>query len=380
MNIYKTKLSTAFTNDVYKIHMNNDRLWVDLLTLGACIQKVALSNDMDPSADGDDHREKILNLSFADLHAYEACQEYAGMTIGPNAGRVSDTSIEIDRSPLALSHNEGTYSLHGGYQNISKSNWHILEMTSSQDICSVTLETFQADGVDGWPGNRHYQVRYTLSNDNCLAMDYHVTTDRDTYVNLTNHTYWNLTGDPHKALSQRLCIDADQVCVNGEDHLPLFLRYFYRDSEDYFDFRKGKEIGDICLMKDAFTENNTISTGNVTEMKHQLLISKGLNHGFSFASALENEGVFHSHLSNQYTLSTSDGDISMQLSTDAPGVVVYSGGFIPSGLPLSDGQLSVPNCGIALEAQELPTVAPYHLTTPENPFHRSIRFQFRFSS
>ena len=350
MNLLKKEIPNEIIDDLYEIEMSNDhKLRISFLTWGACIRKIAVKES--------NGSETLLNLCYDSIDDYMNCQEYAGMTVGPCAGRMKDNTIMIHDVPLHLTHNEGIYNLHGGNQNLSHQNWQIAEIKKEPDYCLVKMETSQVDGMDGFPGNRHYTVTYTLFEDNRLLITYDATTDQDTYINMTNHTYWNLTGNPEKALEQTLEAASDFVTLNGDDNFPLEIRNV---TETIFDFRASKPVAeftsDISIM---------LKEKNIQEIDfHQIHLSKGLNHGFLFSKS-----------SAPCELSVPALHRSVSMSTDAPGTVIYSGGFIESGHLLANKKLSCPSCGIALEAQELPTVSSYKLTTPENPFHREIQYQ-----
>lgn len=153
-------------------------------------------------ATGFNGQEIPLALSFADIRPYETTVCYAGATLGPNAGRLRGARLPILGKEYVLSENENGSQLHGGRHNLSSILWnvdsvtdHVDSVTGAKMASSILLSAAQPDGLDGYLGNRRYQVRYTLADPGILTMEYTAWTDVPTYINLSNHTYWNLSGD-----------------------------------------------------------------------------------------------------------------------------------------------------------------------------------------
>lgn len=368
MNIQKAEISLNNINNIYEIEMkSNNGLKISFLTLGASIRKIALEDST--------KHETLLNLSYNSIDNYINCDEYAGMTIGPTAGRIKDYSLTIGGVHPSLIHNEGDNSLHGGNNNLSHINWLIDDMSCSSECCTLSMHTKQDDGIDGWPGNRFFSVTYKLFRNNTFQILYHATTDKDTYINMTNHTYWNMTGYPDKSLDQTLEIHSNRICINAEDHFPYKI---VSSTGSCFDFNEKKVLRNVVNGSDKNKKSEMFN--------HQIILSKGINHGF--IQNTENNIFLNDLPESKNKLFSCDeffcrlidpiSHRSVTMNTDAPGAVIYSGGFIQSGYPLSNGLYSCPSCGIALEAQEMPTVFPYHLTTPTRPFHRMIQFEIEF--
>ena len=124
----------------------------------------------------------------------------AGKTIGRYANRIARASFELDGTSFALLANEGTTTLHGGPDGFSKRTWDVVE----QSAASVTFALFSADGDQGFPGALACHVRYSLSDDDAVRIDYTATTDKPTVVNLTNHVYFNLSGDPSRSIASHV--------------------------------------------------------------------------------------------------------------------------------------------------------------------------------
>ena len=322
-------------------------LTVSIMTLGAGIEKIILKNQKE--------QEHHLALGFPDISNYKSSDSYAGATLGPNAGRISGTNPPCQ--------------LHGGINNLSFYNWQIESLSYDYASARICLSAYQPDGMDGYPGNRLYHVTYTLEDTNWLSIDYRATTDADTYINMSNHTYWNLSGDfSLSALKQKLQIFSNNVCINTEHHLPFDI---IPVAGTAFDFRELQPI-------DAL-----IRTAADPVSRNQLQIGNGYNNAF----LLNKQDKFRKLRSVKHEVSLKNACIlkdvksgcTLKMLTDAPALVLYSGGYLPEGISLHGGALSSRSCAIALEAQDIPDVmhllpSSCCLTTPMRPFHRTIRF------
>jgi aldose 1-epimerase len=141
----------------------------------------------------------------------------AGKTIGRYANRIARGQFVLDGASYVLPVNEGRNTLHGGPDGFSKRDWRIDEQTST----SVTFALTSPDGDQGFPGAMECRIRYTWSDDDALRLDYTATTDKPTVVNLTNHVYFNLSGDPNASIAQQqLQIDASAYTPVDDDLIP----------------------------------------------------------------------------------------------------------------------------------------------------------------
>lgn len=339
------------THEAYQMTTSHG-LTVSILSLGASIQKIAAITE--------DGTECPLALGFPDITAYEACACYAGATLGPNAGRIRDAKLPVNEQILELNRNDGHNQLHGGFHNLSTWSWQMESASCTPEAASILLSARQPDGLDGYPGNRHYQVRYTLEDTNWLTIQYTARSDVPTYVNLSNHTYWNLSGDFTKpALHQELTIFANSVCINDSAHLPVDI---VPVDGTAFDFRKSQSLD--SRMEAAFDSLSLTQLAIGQGYNHTYLLNK--NHAFRTLRTIKQ----HHTLKKACILKDISNGRTVKLMTDAPALVLYSGGYLPDGLT---------SCAIALEAQDIPDVMhllpeAYQLTTPEQPFHRTIRY------
>jgi aldose 1-epimerase len=122
----------------------------------------------------------------------------AGKTIGRYANRIARGSFALDGTTFVLPANEGRNTLHGGPDGFSKRTWEIAGRSEG----SMTFGLRSPDGDQGFPGGLECRARYSWSDDNALRIDYTATADKPTVINLTNHVYFNLSGDPSRSISE----------------------------------------------------------------------------------------------------------------------------------------------------------------------------------
>lgn len=296
-----------------------------------------------------------LTLSFSNLKEYETLSCYAGATLAPNAGRIQNAALWVNQRIHRLTKNDGRHQLHGGAHGLSASVWTVQRVSCTLNSAQVVFLAAQPNGLDGYPGNRIYETTYRLEDTNCLTITYRAFTDAPTYINMSNHTYWNLSGDfSVSAPKQELQIFSNCVYLNNQEHLPVTITPVANTA---FDFRKSKKISAAVSYNNAY------------------LLEKQIP--FYFPRFAKPVGV----LKKACLLRDPKSGRALKMFSDAPALVFYSGSFLPKGAPLIGGGVSSPSCAIALEAQDIPDVmnvlpASYTLTTPQSPFARTIRFQF----
>ncbi|MEG2018514.1 MAG: aldose epimerase family protein, partial [Clostridium sp.] len=283
---------------------------------------------------------------------------YAGAALGSNAGRISKGILPINNEIYNLPHNDNMNNLHGGFNNVSFQVWTLVKKCINQDSAFITLSLDISDEQDGFPGNRTIYATFTVTNNNELKIKYEALSDKDTYLNLSNHCYFNLTGDFNtSALDHSLTLEADTYFENDENHCAFKLSSVEGTP---FDFRKS---------------SNLKSQIEAFKAHPQLILGKGYNNGFVL-----NQGI--SKAIPALILKSPKGQIALEVFTDAPAIVLYSGGYIEEGLLLNDGSLSKPSCALAIEPQDypngpnLPFVQTAILSKSEK-YERNIVYKFR---
>jgi len=127
------------------------------------------------------------------MAGYEANESFLGATVGRYANRIGEGKFSIDEKTYTLSTNNGSHHLHGGLEGFDRKLWKA-ETLETADSVGVRFSTSSPDGEDGYPGEVVVTVDYVLNNKNELVVEYRATTDKPTHLNLTNHSYWNLSG------------------------------------------------------------------------------------------------------------------------------------------------------------------------------------------
>ena len=321
------------------------QLRCELSPLGASIRRLQLRDGTDGWTD--------IALSPAQFVPGLPEPSLAGRTIGPCCGRIRDGEIRMNDLHLSLDRNEGDHHLHGGSHGCAFSFWKGSRISSGE----VCFELSLADGLDGYPGNRVIRADYRVS-DHELFVRYSAESDRDTVLDLTNHVYWDLGGlFDGSALDQQLEIAADTVVLNNKEHIPVSVA----KAEAVFDFSRPRSF------REMFSEYSD---------NEQLQIGQGYNNAFILNPAIQAEKGFAAQLR------AGRSGITMTLHTDAPALVLYTGGFLGAETHLcTHPGAASPGCAVALEAQyvpdafHLPGFSPV-LLRPDTVFTRNIRWSF----
>ncbi len=257
-------------------------------------------------------------LGYDSLEAYAADTMYMGAIVGRNANRIAKASFVLNNKTYRLSDNEGGNNLHSGPDIFNIRMWDVVEFDDSH----IRLHLFSPNGDQGYPGNAHIYVTYTLEGD-ALKISYDAISDQDTVFNLTNHSFFNLCGQEHqeKAYSQILSMPARFFTPSDAKNIPTGECRSVEGTP--MDFRKPKPIG-----RDVFVDYEPLNLAN------------GYDHNFE---------VFCNPCA---TLSDPESGRSMAVSTDCPGIQLYTGNFT-YGMGKGGVEYKI-RCGIALETQFFP--------------------------
>jgi aldose 1-epimerase len=199
------------------------------------------------SVETPDRAGKLANVTIGPetFEAFAAGRGSVGPTLGRYANRIAGGKFTIDGVEYTLARNNGPNHLHGGNVGFDRMTWTGSTPKGGEGetpAATVTLTYHSRDGEEGYPGNLDVTVRYTLSDDNELKTAYEAVTDKPTYINLSNHCYWNLTGDGKSdALGHVVTIYADQYLPFDAGLIPLGDPKPVRDTP--LDFTQPKTIG-----------------------------------------------------------------------------------------------------------------------------------------
>lgn len=296
--------------------VNREGLCVEIINYGALIKSISL-----PEKDG--VSENIV-LGYDRIGDYFSDTHYLGATIGRYANRISDASFRMGAQLYRLDKNDGENCNHGGF-----SGFHAKLYDCSIEGNKLILRAESTDDEGGFPGNVVLSVSYHLSDENELQMDYHLSTDKRTPVNITNHTYFNLSGE-ETILRHQLQIASDELLETNENFLPTG-RILKIDDNPGFDFREFREIGMMMQMKQEKI--------------------RGYN---SYFIARDKSR----RLKKLVTLKTEKSHRSVTVFSTMPGIMLYTGDYLSGD--------HVPFSGVSLEAHYFPD-------TPNQPtFPRGI--------
>lgn len=265
-------------------------------------------------------------LGFDSVAEYEGDPEYLGALVGRVANRIKDGDFTLGGKEYSLAQMEFGNCIHGGIDGYSFRIWD-----HQIDGDKLVLTLHSPDGDEGFPGNLDVTVTYSFDNCNNLRLDYRANSDADTIVNLTNHAYFNLSGEGD-ILDHIMQIQADAYTAADAHFLPTGEIVPVEGTP--FDFRKAKAISDDIDADD-------------TQIRYGL----GYDHNFCLSA---NENCV-------YTYSPKTG-IALHLSTDLPGLQFYTGNMLPERKG-KNGQHMPVRAGFCLETQYYPD-APNHENFP----------------
>ncbi len=211
-----------------RLQLQNEYLRVNLTNAGASVVSVEAPDKAGNWAN--------ITVTAPDLEYYLSNPSSLGATPGRFANRIARGQFELDGKTYNLAINNGPNHLHGGTKGFAKKVWQLLNPQQDQ----VTFRLVSPDGEEGYPGELTVDVVYRLDGHD-LVMEYSATTDAPTVLNLTNHTYWNLSGDG-EVYDHVLKLYADRVLENDADVLPT--GKVLDVAETPFDFRSPKRIGE----------------------------------------------------------------------------------------------------------------------------------------
>jgi aldose 1-epimerase len=160
--------------------------------------------------------KKNVVAGFSDSKDYLKDHPYFGSTVGRYANRIAFGKFNIDEQKYQLPVNDFPNHLHGGVNGFSRKLWQ-----AEQHSNGITFSYESKDGEEGYPGNLHVSVRFSLTDDNKLVVNYTATTDKSTIINLTNHSYFNLTGFESPTIHNHLLkVYGTHYTVKNENNVP----------------------------------------------------------------------------------------------------------------------------------------------------------------
>jgi aldose 1-epimerase len=299
---------------------NNKGMEVSIITYGGIITSWTA---VDKNGDYMD-----IVLGYNTLTEYEAETAYFGALIGRYGNRIAGGKFKINDQEYTLAANNGVNHLHGGLKGFDKVVWDAKTIVSDSTV-SLELSYLSKDMEEGYPGNLNTKVTYTLNNDDELSVSYEATTDKPTIVNLTQHSYFNLTADFNQDVLDH------EIVINADSFLPvdnaLIPSGEFRDvNKTPFDFRKPKAIGQQISDKNTQLENGM---------------------GYDHCWVLNDQDKGLRFVASAYEPASGR---MLEVFSDEPGIQFYSGNFLDGTLPNKSNGTYQHRTGFCFETQHYP--------------------------
>lgn len=317
---------------------------VKLTNYGAAIVEISV-----PDRDGN---KANVTFGYDNLEGYLNGDPYFGKVVGQYANRIARGKFTLDSVEYTLAINNFPNALHGG-----PTGWHsrvwTAEVLKGTDFPAVKFTYNKPDMEEGFPGNVVAEVVYTWTDANEIIMDYKVTTDRRTVINITNHAYFNLHGagvgdilDHEAVIRASAFTPVDSTLIPTGELRPV--------EGTPFDFRTPHLIGE-----------------RIGEAYDQLILGGGYDHNYVLDNLEEVDAEVYDPSTGRF----------IQVLTDQPGVQLYTGNFLDGTQTGRGGKVYQYRSGFCLETQRYPDSPnqasfPSVILTPEEPFLSSTTFRF----
>lgn len=331
MGVVKEKFGTTKCGkDVYVYTLSNDNgMKARISSFGANLVSLFVPDQSGNLQD--------VVLGYDNLESYYGNGSFFGAIVGPSANRIANACFEIGGKSYQIDANDGENNLHSHIkEGYHKRVWDVTEGTDS-----VTLTLEGKDGEMGFPGNKKVSVTYSLSGDNALKISYHVSADADTIVNMTNHSYFNLSGHNAGTIENHL------LKINASYYTPVVAGAI--------------PTGEIAPVEGTpmdFTEMKPIGR-DINEDFEQLKIGQGYDHNFVIDGA---DGTLREIAEVEDPVSGR----KMKVFTDLPGVQFYAGNCIKPENG-KENAAYIPRQGFCLETQYYPD-SIHHPNFPQAVF------------
>jgi aldose 1-epimerase len=325
--------------------LENDFLEMVVTNYGATIVAIRVKNSNIPN--------QSIVAGFASLQDYiNAGRSYYGCTVGRYANRIANAKFILNHVTYSLQNNDNGNTLHGGFDGLHNNVWDVDTSNSTQ----IKLRYISIDGEAGFPGNVHFLVTYCLEGSK-VEINYTATTDADTIINCTNHSYFNLNGMGSSDVYQHL------LSINAHSYLPINKNAIPKGqvaqvSNTPFDFLKEKSIG---LDIDSDDE--------------QQQFGKGYDHCY----VLNSKGDINKIAA---TLTGDASGIQMNVYTTKPGMQLYTGNYMQGNQTFWNNTKDNFRTAVCLETQYFPN-SPNNqqfindiIVTPKQPYQHKTIYEF----
>ncbi|GAA5029429.1 aldose 1-epimerase [Marivirga lumbricoides] len=302
------------------IMTNNQGMEMSVITYGGIITSLTAPDKAGKYED--------IVLGFDNLEGYlQDGVPYFGALIGRYGNRIAKGKFTLDSTEYELAINNIGNHLHGGLKGFDKVNWSAKEVEYADGV-ALELTYLSADGEEGYPGNLETKVTYQLGNDNTLLIDYMATTDKKTVVNLTQHSYFNLSAMKEDVLNHQLMVNADHFLPVDSTLIPT------------------GELRPVEGTPFNFTEMKKVGA-DVNQENQQLTYGLGYDHCWVL-----NEGAGKMDLAAKAYEPNSGR--TLEVYTSEPAIQVYTGNFLDGTLTGKGGTVYNKRTGLCLETQHFP--------------------------
>lgn len=345
-----TTVLNGDTTGLYRL-VNSNGMEVCITNYGGRVVSI-----MVPDANGD---MKDVVLGFDSVQAYfpENNKTDFGAAIGRYANRINLGKFVLDGDTIQLPQNNFGHCLHGGTE-MGDLGWQYRVYKASQENDSTLVLTMQSpDNDNNFPGNVTAIVTYTLRADNALSIDYKATTDKPTIINMTNHSYFNLSGDPQNSILD------ETLWLAAANFTPVDSTYMTTG-----------EIAPVAGTPMDFTTGKTIGSEIDNFDFVQLKNGNGYDHNF----VLDTKGDINAVAAR---LSDPKSGIVLEVYTNEPGIQIYTGNFLDGSVTGKKGMKYEKRHGICLETQKYPDTPnkpqwPTAVLRPGETYNSQCVFKF----
>jgi aldose 1-epimerase len=316
----------------------------DVITYGGILQSLRVPDKQGKVSD--------IVLGFDSAEEYEQGNKaFFGAIIGRYGNRIAGGKFQLDGKSYQIPRNDGNNALHGGSKGFDKVLWNGKIIPHGVELTYVS-----PDGEMGFPGTLTAVVRYTLAGKD-LKIEYSATTDKDTVVNLTNHSYFNLAGEGNGDILK------DEVKINASRYTPVDANLIPTGElapvqDTPFDFRKLTAVG-----------------ARIDANNEQLKLAHGYDHNW----VLDSSGK----LAEAAQVYEATSGRVMHVLTDQPGVQFYTGNFLDGTIKGKGGKVYGHRAALCLETQHFPD-SPNHPSFPTTELKPGQKYHtvtiFRFST
>ena len=300
--------------------------------------------------DKDGKYEDIV-LGFDSLAGYLTPPPYFGAIIGRYGNRIST----LEGKAYQLATNNNLNHLHGGVVGFDKVLWNAESIEGEEPALKLTY--LSKDGEEGYPGNLNVTVIYTLQKDNALKIDYSATTDKTTIINLTNHSYFNLSASKNNILEHAVMLNADKFLPVDKGLIPT------------------GELRSVTGTVFDFTQPTVIGKG-INEVKdEQIVLGGGYDHAWILNKKEPNE------LSLAATVVEEISGRKMEVMTTEPAIQFYTGNFLDGKLTGKGGINYQKRFALCLESEHYPdspnqTAFPTTVLKPNETYKTTTIYKF----